>query len=46
VEPDSELIFENAGPIRKAIRRMVRYASKATERLDVRIEDKTLNALV
>jgi flagellar biosynthesis/type III secretory pathway protein FliH len=43
VQPDPELILEDAVSIREAMRRMVRYTSDATERLDRRIEDGTLD---
>jgi hypothetical protein len=43
VQPDPELILEDAVSIREAMRRMVRYTSDATERLDRRTEDGTLD---
>ena len=43
MESDRELILEDAASLRVAMRRMVRYASEATERLDRRIEDGTLD---
>jgi hypothetical protein len=42
VQPDAELLAD-ARLIREAMRRMVRYASNATEKLDERIEADTLN---
>lgn len=42
MQPDAELLAD-ARLIREAMRRMVRYASNATEKLDERIEADTLN---
>jgi hypothetical protein len=39
VEPERELILEDATSIRDAMRRLVRYASDATEALEARIEE-------
>jgi hypothetical protein len=43
VEPEPELILEDAASLRDAMRRLVRYASEATEALDARIEDEDLD---
>jgi hypothetical protein len=43
VEPDLKLILETVTSTRETMRRMVRYASDATERLDERIEAQTLD---
>jgi hypothetical protein len=43
VEPERELILEDATSLLDAMRRMVRYASDATERLDARIENEDLD---
>jgi hypothetical protein len=43
VEPEPELILEDATSLRDAMRRMVQYASDATEALDARIEDEDLD---
>ena len=43
MESEPELILEDASSIRGAMRRMVRYASEATESLDRKIEDGTLD---
>jgi hypothetical protein len=43
VEPEPELILEDATSIRDAMRRLVRYASDATEALEVRIEEEDLD---
>jgi|SRR5215207_283776 len=43
VESEPELILEDATAIRGAMRRMVRYTSQATEKLDRRIEAGTLD---
>lgn len=43
MEPEAELILEDATSIRDAMRRLVRYASDATEALDARIEDEDLD---
>jgi hypothetical protein len=43
VQPDPELILEDATSIREAMRRMVRYTSEATEGLDHRIEAGSLD---
>ena len=40
---DRKLSLEDARSIREARRRMVRYASDATESLDARIEDEQLD---
>ncbi len=45
MQPDPELISEDATLLREAMRRMVRYAVDATEVLVVRIEDRTLEAI-
>jgi len=42
VQPDPELLAD-APSIREAMRRMARYASDATEKLDERIEVETLD---
>jgi hypothetical protein len=43
VEPEAELILEDATSIRDAMRRMVGYASDATGALEARIEDEDLD---
>ena len=43
MEPEPELILEDATSIREAMRLMVRCASDATERLDERIEAGALD---
>ena len=43
VEPERELILEDATSIRDAMRRLVRYASDATEALEARIEEEDLD---
>jgi hypothetical protein len=43
VEPEAELIFEDATSLLDAMRRMVRYASDAAEALEARIDDEDLN---
>ena len=43
MEPEPELILEDATSLRDAMRRMVRYASDATDALDARIEDEGLD---
>ncbi len=43
MERDREFIVQDASSIREAMRRMVRYTSDATEQLDTRIEDGTLD---
>jgi flagellar biosynthesis/type III secretory pathway protein FliH len=43
VQSDPELILEDAVSIREAMRRIVRYTSEATEGLDRRLEDGTLD---
>jgi hypothetical protein len=43
MEPEPELILEDATSLRDAMRRMVRYASDATDALDARIEDEDLD---
>jgi len=43
VESEPELILEDASSLRDAVRRIVRYASDATEALDARIEDEDLD---
>jgi hypothetical protein len=43
VEPEPELILEDATSLRDAMRRLVRYASEATEALEARIEDEDLD---
>jgi hypothetical protein len=43
VEAEPELILEDATSIRDGMRRLVRYASDATEALDARIEDENLD---
>jgi hypothetical protein len=37
VQPDPELILEDAASLREAMRRMIRYTWEATEGLDRRI---------
>ena len=44
MEPEPELILEDATSLRDAMRRLVRYASDATEVLDARIEDEDLDS--
>jgi hypothetical protein len=44
VEPEAELILEDATSIRDAMRRLVRYASDVTEALEVRIQDGATEA--
>jgi hypothetical protein len=39
---EPELILEDATSLRDAMRRMIRYASDATDALDARIEDDDL----
>jgi hypothetical protein len=43
VESNRERILEDASSLRETMRRIVRYISYATERLDHRIEDGTLD---
>jgi len=43
VEPEAELILEDATSIRDAMRRLVRYASNVTEALEARIQDEDLD---
>jgi len=43
VEPDLKLLLEDATSILEAIRRVVRYASDATEALEVKVEDGHLD---
>jgi hypothetical protein len=43
VEPERGLILEDATSIRDAMRRLVRYASDATEALEARIEEEDLD---
>jgi hypothetical protein len=43
VEAEPELILEDATSLRDAMRRLVRYASDATEALEARIEDEDLD---
>jgi hypothetical protein len=43
VEPEPELILEDAASLREAMWRLVRYASEATEALEARIEDEDLD---
>ena len=43
MEPEAELIFEDATSLLDAMRRMVRYASDAAEALEARIDDEDLN---
>ena len=43
VEPEPELILEDAVSLRQAMRRLVRYTSDATEVLEARIEDEDLD---
>jgi hypothetical protein len=43
VEADRELFLEDASSLRDAMRRIVRYASDATEALDARIETEDLD---
>ena len=44
MEPEPELILEDATSLRDAMRRMTQYASEATEALDARIEDEDLDS--
>jgi hypothetical protein len=46
VEPDRELILEDARSIRERQWRMARLAQDAAEALDARIEEENLNGLV
>ena len=43
MEPDRELILEDARSVREGLWRMVRLAQSAAESLDARIEAETLN---
>lgn len=43
VEPEPELILQDAASLRQAMRQLARYASDATEALDARIEDEDLD---
>ena len=43
VEPEPELILEDAVSLRQAMRRLVRYTSDATEVLEARIADEDLD---
>jgi hypothetical protein len=43
VEPEAELILEDATSLLDAMRRMIRYASDAAEALEARIEEEDLN---
>jgi hypothetical protein len=43
VESEPDLILEATSSIREAMRRMVRYASDATEALEAGSEDEDLN---
>jgi hypothetical protein len=43
MEPERELILEDATSLRDAMRRLVRYAVEATETLDARIEAEDLD---
>jgi hypothetical protein len=43
VEPERELILEDATSLLDAMRRMVEYASDATEALEARIEEGNLD---
>jgi hypothetical protein len=43
VEPEPELILEDATSIRDAMRGLVRYASDATQALEARIADEDLD---
>ena len=43
MEPDRELIFEDARSIREGPRRMAHLVQNAVEGLDARIEDETLD---
>jgi hypothetical protein len=43
VEPEPELIIEDAVSLREAMRRMARHASDATDALNARIEDEDLD---
>jgi hypothetical protein len=43
VEPEPELILEDATSIRDAMRRLVRYVSDATKALEARIEEEDLD---
>jgi hypothetical protein len=43
VETEPGLILEDATSLRDAMRRLVRYASDATEALEARIEDEDLD---
>jgi hypothetical protein len=46
VEPERELILEDATSLRDAMKRVVRYAVDATEALDARIETDELDGKV
>jgi hypothetical protein len=43
MESEPELILEDATSLRDAMRRMVRYASDATDALEAKIEDEDLD---
>jgi hypothetical protein len=43
VEPEAELILEDASSLLDAMRRIVGYTSDAAEALEVRIDDEDLN---
>jgi precorrin-6x reductase len=43
LEPDRDVILQDATLIREEMRRIVHYASDATEKLDERIENQTLD---
>jgi hypothetical protein len=45
MEPNRELILEDASSIRDGLWRMVRLAQDAAEMLDTRIEDESLDGL-
>ncbi|MDQ3913600.1 MAG: hypothetical protein M3305_17880 [Actinomycetota bacterium] len=45
MEPEPELMLEDATSIREAMRRMVQYLSDATENWERRIEEEILDGL-
>lgn len=45
VEPETELILEDARSIREELLRMARYLQDAAQTLDARIEDEALDGL-
>ena len=45
MEPETELILEDARSIREGLLRMARYLQDAAQTLDARIEDEALDGL-